>query len=657
MSFINQQLYRKNQQQIQNQHSQAPIKILLYNQLERTAKTYAEVMAVEKLEMRLSQLKQLNQFLIVEKQQQSNQLLQELEQKYNNTEKQVEFETAKQEYQDIQIRLQQMLSIENQQFIQSVRTHKMLSGLNQQIVYDQSQNNILEFLKKFYFSSLINFHNVLVEDRRSDQEGQQQQQNPKIQQKGQQLQQSMKVYSQRLSQYLYFLLVREDDPNLKLLLSFVLITRTQNNLTMLEILNTYIQSLIQAQKQNVIEGLKQILNIFPEFQDLFSMIIRAFIQRTNLDGRVQLDEKQFETILLILDVSIPRPMNFVQALSEASSNILRQILLIYKSDCSKEFLISQQSKLTKLLSIEVNQQIINDLTSFLEQLRSVKLKLLIERIIEFHQKTEKNICLQYMEFKVFLPQDQELISKHTYFAIQNKNYKQPPLQLPQQLQNQIFQPSQHQVRLQTNPRAVQNVYQFLHILSIASKIDCNQMNTRQYNELSSLVSDEVAGFETSYTPSLFATRQKIRDALVYLLQLQKLELNSFTSLWYFSEQLKLYLEKATNEIQKNQLSKQTFPFLNSILSTYQNPDKESLKYAQLKTQILKDLFFQPKETNHIDFYYMMKLIENYDGTNQQNFQQNVKNYYKMEFKQYLERLKNQGSDQVKNAINLIFQTQ
>ncbi|CAK83962.1 unnamed protein product (macronuclear) [Paramecium tetraurelia] len=395
------------------------------------------------------------------------------------------------------------------------------------------------------------------------------------------------------------------------------------------------------------------------------MIIRALMQRTSLDGKVELDEKQFETILLILDVSIPKPICFVQALSEASSKILRQILLIYKCDCSKDFLISQQKRLVYLLQVEVNQQIIKELTSILEQLRSIKLKLLIERIIEFHQKMEKDISLEYLEFEVFLPQDQEVLSKHTQFANQQRNYyQQPQQQIPQQFQNQKFQQAQpqqqqqqQQVRFISNKISISIIYQFLNIISMASKLDSKQIDAKQYDELSSLISDEVGSFGTTYDPTLFPIRQKIRDALVYLLQLQKLELKSFENLWYLSEQLKLYLERATNDIQINSQRKQTFPFLNSIISTYKNPIKESIEYTQLKTEILKEQYWNVRDTLHIEFHNMMKIIENYDGTNQQNFLQIARIHYQVEFKQYLEKLKNVGSNQVKSAVNLIIQTQ
>ncbi|CAD8123546.1 unnamed protein product [Paramecium sonneborni] len=608
MKLIYESNINTSQQNI-SQHSQLTIKIQLFNKIESAAKTIAQVMAIENIVIRVPKIKEWSQFLIQQEQQQQNRFIKQLETKYSNNDREAELQKAKQEYQQLYLKLWNMVLQKKKELNLSLENQS--DQINIQPAID-----LQDLLNKFYLESIIDFHNLL-----------------KFDQKGEQLQQSIINYSKKLSQHLYFHLIKEVDPNLKLLFTFILINNTQDNQMMLKILNGYISSFIQEEKQNVTNCLNFIISLFDELSEYLNIIKQSINDRNiQVEDKLKLNEKQFEIILLILDNSNSKSKQNVLCLNLATFEIIKKLQWIYRDDCSQKFINYQQKELTKLLSKEVDCNIISDLNLVLDNLRSAKLKLLIERIIEFHRQQEKEIKLELLKFNFILPQDKE-----TLYNIQFKN--------SDNLQSQLKLPKQQESDVSINSE----IFSFLRILYFAAKSDLENINFDYSKKLSQLITDQIQSYETQDVPNLFVTRQRIKESLVLLLQIQKLNQNTFKELWRLAEQLRLYLERLEEFINQNTLQGQFFPSLNTILSIKNCLSNEPFDYQIEKNQILKDL-----STYHSEFNQIINLIEQFRNKDELKFIQNVKQYYKQEFKQPLLLLQDKGSDQVQQAIKCIF---
>ncbi|CAD8124467.1 unnamed protein product [Paramecium sonneborni] len=589
------------------------IEQLVLNKIEDLAKIIAQVLAIETFKKYHNQIKGLSLYILqnqISEQRRDFNILEEDCLKNGN---QQQLLLAKEEFKKYLKILEDFL--QNQEY-KLLFQNILQPQPSQSTILFEPEKRYLDALDNYHYQSTINFHHSLKNDKT-----------------GQDLFQKLQTYQIELKKFLYFDLIEQGIKHLDCLLNFILILKTQNNHYALQLLNDFIQQLrTYDDKNKLIDEIELIIEVFLELSEYFQELLNCIKNdKLTFNGKIELNNQQFEIIMLIQDSIIHRKRALNIQLSEPTKYVMQQLKWIYKVG-QFETIIKQFKDLQKYIIQNFNTQLIFELEFIKELFISTKLRLLMEMILLMNVLQHNDINLQYFNFQILLYHDQEIIND---CAQQNEG----------NFQNDIHEPS-GSINLMNMQQALllfSNICQQTAIYEIDPKKKMSndfleELNIKLKESIQTLVREVHSGH----------TIIKLSILLNSIFLFQKLNIKIFAILYpYFLELQTL----GNQELKKKQILDipHQVPNLYQLLIAFQQEGNKQIQFKN-KVNEFAENFFDDQKTDFID---LIKELEQFDSKKKQNLLQNSKQYYAKCFKEHLLNLAKIGTKSYEEATQFL----
>ncbi|CAD8111588.1 unnamed protein product [Paramecium primaurelia] len=624
-SYQNNQQFKNSQQQITyniqpkfQQHSeliqyeQPLIQQLVLNKIETLGKTISQVLAIEMFKQFTTKTRGWSLYLLQNEISEQRRNFLNLQEDSLKNGLQEEWQVAREEFKKFLKMLEDLLqNQEHKQLLQNIlQPPPALS-----FIMIQPDMKFFNALENYHYQSKINFHNSLQLDNT-----------------GQDLLEKIKTYKNELAKFLYFKFIEQGIRYLDQLLNYVLIHKIQNNQFTLQLLNDYIRQLrTENDKQQLLNEIQLIIIIFPElaqyFQEIYNIINDELLY---FDGRVELQEQQFEIVMLIYDYIVTPIRILNRKLSNKTICVMQQLNWIYRTG-SVQTKQKQLKDLKKYIKQNHSQELQLDLDYLSDLFISTKLKLLMKMIQQINVLQDSDIKFEYFNFHAFSFQDQDIIQQCL---------KQ---------EDGHFLNIYHEPSIDEQQINIQQVFnQFNNVIEFAAHCEMDLNKNAQNNSLEELknkIKDSIQSLANQITST--KTIIKLQALLNQIFWFQKLNGNTFLVLYQYNQEIsEIQLKK--QDIIGNE---EVVPNLYLLLLNFdQEKDKDIL--FQKKVKEITELI---SEDYAVDFSDLIKEIEQFDQKNKAAFIKNAKQYYYKDFKVHLLNLLQYGTKQFQEAINYLIQ--